>query len=188
VSPTKKQTVLPPPKKSEVTQNASKTNKNQLQNRFSPALTYGNFDESSNPPQNNNPVRSNLMFANQGDDDEDLIFATKKPKEEVKVQETKNEVVKKKNDHSHNSSNVNQPNTTSHKENFLDYNVNTTNKNNFFDEGDAEEEVLNKSHHLSNQPVTGEHARAKTPQNEKALNPESGATQNDEKKWEDQLF
>ena len=82
-------------------------------------------------------------------------------------------------------------------ENFLDYDVNTNSNNNkksnFFDDGDVTDEVFNKSQNFSNQskPVTGENARAKTPNQEhinQFLNPESGATQNIEKNNKNNFF
>jgi len=143
-----------------------------LQNRFATsAFAEYEHTNNNNTTSQKAPVKSNLFF-DKGNDEEDLIFGSKKQKEEIRPvveHKKKEEVVHAK--------------QTPHQENFLDYNVNTNNvKNTFFDEGDLEEEMLNKSQSVSNQPVTGENARAKTPQNEKinqVLNPESGATQNE---------
>jgi len=182
--PPPKKTLLPPPKKSDFTNNQStKTNikQNPIQNRFTPvAFNAAEITENTNNNVNQNS-KSNLFF-DEGNPEDDLIFSQKKKEE--KRDNLSNNYFSNVNVENNNNQ---EPNTN---ENFLDYKVNTqitasNNKNNFFDDCDMDEDT-NKS-----KPVTGEDARAKTPNNEPInhyLNPESGATQNIEKNNKNNMF
>jgi hypothetical protein len=182
--PPPKKTLLPPPKKSDFTNNQStKTNikQNPIQNRFTPvAFNAAEISENTNNNVNQNS-KSNLFF-DEGNPEDDLIFSQKKKEE--KRDNSSNNYFSNVNVENNNNQ---EPNTN---ENFLDYKVNTqitasNNKNNFFDDCDMDEDT-NKS-----KPVTGEDARAKTPNNEPInhyLNPESGATQNIEKNNKNNMF
>ncbi len=180
ILPPPKKTLLPPPKKSDFTNiQSTKTSikQNPIQNRFTPvAFNAAEITENTNNNVNQNS-KSNLFF-DEGNPEDDLIFGQKKKEE------------KRDNLSNQNIDNNNNNQESNTNENFLDYKVNSqntasNNKNNFFDDCDMDEDT-NKS-----KPVTGEDARAKTPNNEPTnqyLNPESGATQNIEKNNKNNLF
>lgn len=189
ITTSKKLIILPPPKKSDFinnNQSVNKINKIPIHNRFTP--TNFTVNENSNNAYQPN-TNSNLFFDDVNKED-DMIFGQKKTKEEPKKDSEQSKALDKIETDTYNINTENNQN-----ENFLDYDVisnsQANKKNNFFDECDMENEMLNKSQNFSNQPVTGENARGKSPINEQThqfLNPESGATQNIEKNNKNNFF
>ena len=119
-----------------------------------------------------------------------MIFGQNKNKEDPRKELPEQTKISKKNE-----SNTFTNSEINRNENFLDYDVNTNTqankKNNFFDDDDMEDEMLNKSQNFSNLPVTGENARAKSPNNEQTnqfFKPESGATTSIEKNNKKHFF